>query len=145
MDWRKEAISELREYEAKKAAVLSLPEDIAFLKTESVRIGGASSDSVPVRGGGSAWEDKQINLIVRREKLETSLRYAKEWVERVSRGLLQLTEEEKLILDRFYINAAKGNLDRLCDELCLEKSAVYYRKDAAVRHYTLARFGCTEV
>lgn len=145
MDWRKEAISELREYEAKKAAVLSLPEDIAFLKTESVRIGGVSSDSVPVRGGGSAWEDKQISLIVRREKLETSLRYAKEWVERVERGLSHLTDEEKLILDRFYINPAKGNLDRLCDELCLEKTAVYYRKDAALRHYTLARYGCVEI
>lgn len=145
MDWRKEAISELREYEAKRDAVLNLPQDIAFLKAESVRIGGASSDSVPARGGGSAWEDKQINLIVRREKLETSLRYAKEWVARVERGLAKLSDEERLVLDRFYIKPGKGNVDRLCDELHLEKTAVYNRKDAALRHYTLACYGCVEV
>jgi hypothetical protein len=144
MDWRKEAVSELREYEAKKTSIISLAEELALLDAEAVRIGGASSDSVPVHGGGNAWEDKQINLIVRRDKLQAAMKHTQEWVRRVERGMSQLSEEETRVLDRFYINPAKGNVDRLCEELCLEKTAVYSRREVAVRHYTLARFGCIE-
>lgn len=144
MDWRKEAAEELREYEAKKTALHSLPEDIAQLKAGAYGLGGASN-SVPVKGGGSTWEGKQIDRIVRHEKLETSLRHVTEWVEKVETGLAILDAEERLVLDRFFIHPAKGNVDRLCGELGLEKSAVYNRRDTALRKYTLARYGCTEV
>lgn len=144
MNWKYESMEELREYEAKRTAVDNLPDEIQQLKAQMVKLGG-SSNSVPVKGGGSQWEDRQINLIVKMDKLKTSLGYAREWVARVEQGLAVLTDEERLILDRFYINAAKGNVDRLCGDLCLEKSAVYDRKDKALRRYTLARYGCVEV
>ena len=144
MNWKYESMEELREYEAKRMAVESIPEEIQQLRTQMVKLGG-SGNSTPVKGGGSQWEDRQINLIVKMEKLNTSLCYAKEWCARVERGLVVLTDEERLILNRFYINPAKGNVDRLCGDLCLEKSAVYERKDRALRRYTLARYGCMEI
>lgn len=145
MNWKQESKEELREYEAKRVALESIPIDIAQLRSEMSRLGGGSSSSIPVKGGGSRWEDRQINLIVKCDKLETSLTYARSWVEKVERGLSVLSPEEKLILDRFYIHPAKGNVDRLCGDLHLEKSAVYDRKDAALRKYTLARYGCAEI
>lgn len=145
MEWKRESVEELREYEAKKVALISLPEDISQLKAERKKLGGSTTDSTPVKGGGSAWEDRQINLIAKQEKLEFSLAVAKAWVKRVEKGLSILSEEERLILDRFYISPQKGNVDRLCEELCLEKTAVYVRRDRALRHYTLARYGCIEV
>lgn len=144
MNWKHESMEELREYEAKRAAAESIPEEIRQLKAQMVKLGG-SSNSTPVKGGGSTWEYRQINLIVKCEKLETSLAYAKDWVAKVEKGLKVLTDEERLILERFYIHSAKGNVDRLCGELCLEKTAVYTRKDAALRKYTLARYGCMEI
>lgn len=144
MNWKYESMEELREYEAKRAAATNLPDEIAKLRASATTIGGSNS-STPVKGGGSKWEDRQINLIVKYDKLETSLAYARGWVAKVERGLAILSAEERLILDRFYINPAKGNVDRLCDELHLEKTAVYNRKDAALRKYTLARYGCVEI
>ena len=144
MDWKRESIEELRDYEAKRQSVESIPEEIRQLKAQMVKLGG-SSNSAPVKGGGSPWEGRQINMIVRIEKLKTSLVYARDWVARVDHGLSALSDEERLILDRFYINPAKGNVDRLCEELYLEKSTVYERKDRALRHYTLARYGCVEI
>ncbi len=144
MNWKYESMEELREYEAKRMAVESIPEEIQQLRAQMVKLGG-SGNSTPVKGGGSPWEDRQINLIVKMEKLKSSLSYAKEWVAKVEKGLFVLTDEERLILDRFYINPAKGNVDRLCGELCLEKSTVYERKDKALRRYTLARYGCMEI
>ena len=144
MNWKLESMEELREYEAKRTAVESIPQEIRQLREQMGKLGGSSS-SVPVQGGGSRWEDRQINLIVKIDKLDASLGLAQDWVKKVERGLAVLTAEERLILDRFYINPAKGNVDRLCGELHLEKTAVYVRKDAALRKYTLARYGCVEV
>lgn len=145
MNWKLESKEELREYEAKRMSLESVPAEIAQIRAEMSRLGGGSSSSVPVKGGISRWEDRQINLIVKCDKLETSLAYARNWVEKVERGLSVLSQEERLILDRFYIHPAKGNVDRLCGDLHLEKSAVYDRKDAALRKYTLARYGCAEI
>lgn len=39
---------------------------------------------------------------------------------------------------------AKGAAAELCDRLNLEKSAVYDRRDKALRHFTLALYGVTE-
>lgn len=144
MNWKFESMEELREYEAKKTAVQNIPQEMRQLRDQMVKLGG-SGNSTPVKGGGSQWEDRQINMIVKIDKLDSSFRYARDWVEKVERGLKVLTDEERLILDRFYMNPAKGNVDRLCGDLHLEKSAVYARKDAALRKYTLARYGCMEV
>ena len=144
MNWKQESKEELREYEAKKMALENIPVEIEQIRSEMCRLGG-SNNSVPVKGGGSRWEDRQINHIVKIDKLETSLAYVRDWVKKVEQGLSVLSPEERLILDRFYINPAKGNVDRLCGDLHLEKSAVYDRKDAALRRYTLARYGCAEI
>lgn len=144
MDWKKESRDELREYNAKRTAATSIPDEIVQLKAEMMRLGG-SSNSVPVSGGGSRWEDRQINLIVKCDKLEASLAYVRAWVERVERGLAVLNREERMILDRAYISPEKGYVDRLCGDLHLEKSAVYDRIYAALRKYTLARYGCSEI
>ena len=144
MNWKYESMEELREYEAKRTAVESIPEEILQIKAQMVKLGGSSS-STPVKGGGSQWEDKQINLIVKLDKLDTSLTLSKDWVAKVERGLAILNAEERLVLNRFYISPAKGNVDRLCGDLHLEKSAVYERRDKALRKYTLARYGCVEI
>ncbi len=144
MNWKYESMEELREYEAKRTAAEGIPEEILQIKAQMVKLGGTGS-STPVKGGGSQWEDRQINLIVKLDKLSTSLALTKSWVSKVERGLAVLNAEERLILDRFYINPAKGNVDRLCGDLHLEKTAVYCRKDAALRKYTLARYGCMEI
>ena len=143
-DWKQEAKEELRDYEAKRNATQNMPEEICQLESQMMKLGG-SSNSAPVKGGGSNWEDRMINLIVKIDNLKTSLKYAEEWVAKVENGLAVLNAEERLVLDRLHINPAKGNLDRLCGELCLEKSAVYERRDKALRRYTLARRGCVEV
>lgn len=144
MNWKNESKEELREYEAKRQAMVNIPEEIRQLKAQAVKLGGFNN-STPVKGGGSQWEDRQIDLIVKMKKLKTSLVYATDWVSKVERGLSALSDEDRLILDRFYINPAKGNVDRLCGELHLEKSTVYDRKDKALRRYTLARYGCVEI
>ena len=145
MNWKFEAIEKLKEYAARKKAITSIPEEIKRLEEDAQRIRAASTDATPVQGGGSAREDMLLSNIVHREELQRRLSDARRWVEIVDGGLAVLTDDDRLVLDRFYIHPMRGNVDRLCLELGLEEAkSVYRRKDKALRKFTLAIYGCEE-
>ena len=144
MDWKREAADKLRCYEAKRASAVLAREEMQRLTYEATRIRSAAADGTPVRGGGSTREDVMVDNILRRGELDTAMRIAALWVRTVEAGLAVLDAEERHILDRFYIHRAGGHVERLCEELHLEKSQVYERKDRALRHFTLALYGVVE-
>lgn len=144
MDWKREAADKLRKHEARKEAIRSIPEEIRMYEEAFNGIRSASADSTPVAGGGSTREDMMLSNIVKREELKAALKQARRAVSIVDRGLATLSEEERLILDRFYIHPAKGNVERICADLGVEKASVYRRRDAALRNFTIALYGITE-
>lgn len=144
MNWKPEAVEKLRQYEAKKNSLLSIPDEIARLESATTSIRSATSDGTPVAGGGSCREDMLLNNIVLREELERSLEQAKKWVALVNAGLEILSAEERLILDRCYIHPERGAVDRLAGELGVDVKTVYRRRDAALRHFTISLYGGVE-
>ena len=142
MNWKFEAIEKLKEYTARKNAIMSIPEEIKRLEEDAQRIRAASTDATPVQGGGSTREDMLLSNIVHREELQRRLSDAQRWVDIVDAGLAVLSDEDRLVLDRFYIHPMRGNVERLCNELGLEdERSVYKRKDKALRRFTLSLYG----
>ena len=144
MNWKNEAMDKLRQYEARKNALKSIPLEIEQLKAARSAIRSASSDAMPVRGGGNGREDMLLSSIVKEEELERALQAAQVDVNLTDAGLERLDNEERLILDRFYIHPLKGAADRLADDLNLDTKTVYKRKDAALRHFTISLYGVAE-
>lgn len=144
MNWKYEAIEKLRDYEAKKLALSTLPEEIRRLELDAQRIRSACGDGTPVKGGGSTREDMMLSNIVHREELERALEMARKWVELVEAGLEILSAEDRLVLERFYMYPERGNVERLCGELGIEKATAYRRRDAALRRFTLSLYGGVE-
>lgn len=144
MNCLKEAEYKLRDYNAKKNAIAATLEEITRLESESTCVRSAMTDSTPVRGGGNCREDAMLNNIAARMELKAAHDNAEEWLRIIDGALAVLTDDERHILDRFYINRQKGHVELLMDELHVEKSQVYCRKDAALRKFTLALYGVTE-
>lgn len=144
MRWDLEAIAKLREYTARTAALTTLPMEIKRLEEDCGRIRSATADGTPVHGGGNTREDMLLSNICLREELKMQLTDTQKWIAVMDNALAALTDEERLVLDRFYINPHKGNIDRLCGELFVEKAGVYKRKDKALRHFTVALYGKVE-
>ena len=145
MNWKFEAIEKLKEYTARKNAIMSIPEEIKRLEEDAQRIRAASTDATPVQGGGSTREDMLLSNIVHREELQRRLSDAQRWVDIVDGGLAVLSDEDRLVLDRFYIHQMRGNVERLRNELGLEdERSVYKRKDKALRRFTVALYGICE-
>ena len=144
-DWEKHSIDDLREYGALKESLGTLPEEIRALEEDMQLVKGTRYDKTPVVGGASGYEERLINYIDRKGRLEQNLDLAQAKVERIERGLSVLTENERLVLTRFYIHREPRYLDRLCGELGYEKTAVYGLKNRALKRFTLAMYGVVDI
>ena len=143
MNWRNEAIEKLRRYDIMRQALRNIPQEIERLKAEAVAL-RSIGDSIHVKGGGGRQEDARINNIVQRQELEQVFRQVRQWLEVTERGLMALTSDERLILQRLYLYPQKGAIDRLCAELGMEQSSVYRKRDQALHRFTAALYGFLE-
>ena len=144
MNWKREAIDKLNNYTAHRAALENIPQEIKRLESAYAGIRSATTDGTPVSGGGSTREDTMLSNIVRRDELKRRLKEARLWVAQVDKALAVLDDEERLVLDRFYIHRAKGNVGELCERLNVEQATVYRKRDSALRRFTIALYGVTE-
>lgn len=116
MDWKSMAREKLRRFPAMQAALGNLEDELALLEL----------------GGG----EEQA-----RQALERAARQAEYWTRQVENALSVLTPEERLILDKCYVNRQRGAVDALCGELEVEYSTVYRWRDRALRRFAEAMFG----
>lgn len=144
MNWKREAIDKLKNYEAHRQALENIPKEISRLESACVSIRSAIVDGTPVSGGGSTREDMMLSNIVHRDELKRRLKEARLWASQVDKALAVLDDEERLVLDRFYIHRAKGSVGELCERLNVEQSTVYRRRDGALRHFTIALYGVAD-
>lgn len=145
-NWCIFAIQRLRDYEDRKAAVDNLTEQIGLLEDKFTAIRAATTDGTPVQGGNeNRREQMLISNVATREELEKNLEITSREIAITEKGLAVLTETEKRILTRFYINRSKGYIERLCDELYISKTELYRQKEDALKRFTMACYGIVEL
>ena len=144
MNWKQEAIERLEQYTAKQQSLTLIPEEIKRLESVAARLRGVQMGGVSVKRTDTRREDGMLNNIVQREELGWALEQAQKWVDQVDTGLSVLDSEQKMILDRFYIHSEKGAADSLAGDLAMDVKTVYRRKDAALKRFTIALWGCVE-
>lgn len=146
VNWQKIAIDDLRKYEHMKQGLLSIREKQAALDLQSGVIRSSFRDSEPVSGSGSSGaEDRLISNIVERERLDGNYHAVKKLVAQIDAALAMLDDQERLVLERFYINRNPGYVDRLCEELGYEVRNIYKIKDAALKKFTISMYGLIEL
>lgn len=139
MNWQQIATDRLKQYDAVLHARENLGGEITRIRSMLENPGGQRLD-VKVSGTGSH-EDWLLKNMVELGELEQRRELTQLWLEATNRALAALSPEEKLVLHRLFIQQGKNNLERLCDELGVESSSVYRRRDAALRHFTQALYG----
>lgn len=141
MRWKNEAMEKLRRYDAMRMAQSNIPREINRLKEEMQTMRRVNVECAPVHGSGNRQDDVWLNNIAKRQELEWTLKQVKQWLANTERGLLALSEEERLVLQRLYLYPEKNGIDRLCAELGMEQSSVYRKRDQALERFTIAMYG----
>lgn len=146
MDWKTAAIQRLKDYETRKQSVKILEDQIKTLEIQFTSIRGAKTDGEPVTGGdGNRREDMLLTNIVMRDELKANKTIAEREITVTEKGLTALTKEERRILELFYIARPYDHVSRLCEELSIEKSEVYRRKNTALDRFTVACYGVVKI
>ena len=144
MNWKKEAENDLRNYERRLQSLQNTAEKIRALREQMLSIRGGISDSAPVQGGSSSAQDRMIDCIAEIERLGHTRAATARLVRLVERGLDSLSEQDRRVLELFYIHRSPGHVERLMDELHLEQARVYQIKDAALYKFTVCIYGLVE-
>jgi len=144
MDYKETAIKRLREYESRVVSIENLRQQLEALRTEQTAIRSASTDSEPVSGTlGSRREDAMIFNIMKQDALRTNLKIAQHEIAVTERGFASLPDDAKTVLDIFYIH--HHPIKDVCEEMHIEKTTLYRKKDAALRAFTMACFGIVDL
>ena len=141
MNWKNEAIERLNKYAAMKQAVENIPLEIKRLEKNSTGLRGRPTDRIRVSCSPSRQEDILIGNMIKREELIRSYENAKLWVDTTNKALSTLSGDEESILRNMYISPQKGIVSQLCNDLGVEQSSVYRKRDMALYHFTIALYG----
>ncbi len=144
MNWQKEAINDLRCHEKRKAAMESLADEIRELRSRTYGSSAPAADAVPVQGGTSTAEGRWIAAIDELERKKEAYRITKRQVDAVERGLAVLDEQQRMVLNVFFVNRVQGGADYLVEKLNLERTRIYELRETALRNFTIARYGVVE-
>ena len=144
MNWKKEAANDLRTYLQRKQACENIRQRIKILDEQFVSLKGMSTDT-PVKGGISRQEEKMLDNISERERLEFSLKVAQSLIELTERGLANLDETERAVLEGFYFEQIENRVEKLCERFSVEKSTLYRIKDSALEKFTRSEYGIIEL
>lgn len=144
MKWKNEAMEKLRRYDTMRQAMRNISEEIRRLREEAVVLRRNAMDMPLVRSSGGRGDETLLNNIAQRQELEWTLKQVRFWLANADRGLMALAEDERLVLQRFYLYPEKGALERLCAELGVEQSTVYRKRDQALENFTIAMYGFAE-
>lgn len=144
MNWKNEAMERLRRYDAMCLAAENIPLEIRRLEEEATSIRSTRADRNYIHAGTSRREEILLDNMMHRQELHWQLDQTNAWLTCMHKALGALTEEEKLVLDRFYMYPEKGSVEKLCQELSLENSSVYRKRDKALRQFTIALYGSAE-
>lgn len=143
MKWKMEAMDKLRKFDAMRMAARNIPDEIARLEIDAKSIRTAHMEPT-VKKEIDPGDDAMLDNLMLRRELSWTLQQVELWLRTVNAALSALTPEEKLVLSRLYINPEKGGVDLLCQELQLEQSSIYRKRDKALYKFTTALYGCAE-
>ncbi len=146
LNWSVFAVQRLRDLEERKTAAENITEQIKVLEQRFKAVRSATTDGTAVQGGSlNKREEMLIQNISMREELKANRDIITREIELTEKALEKLTEEERLILTRFFIKKSKGYIERLCEELYTSKTGLYKRKDAALKRFTMIFYGIVEL
>ena len=112
MNYKQYIIPDLQSLNAWRAALTTIPERIRALEMAYGAIRSAMTDATPVAGGTTVRDEMLVSNIAERDKLKSNLEITRHNVKRLESALELLPRDERIILERFYVNRDKNHLAR---------------------------------
>ena len=145
MDMRKIVEERLYNLAKDEASLSRMREEIQSLKEESCAVRTASTDGNPVAGGGNGRSEWLDNNIQERSYLSMRIQAVETKVASTRAALDMLTEDQRKILDVFFIHRMSKPEEYLAEVENMDRSSAFRKRNQAVRDLTRLLYGGAEV
>jgi ribosomal protein S8 len=136
MNWKNCAIEDLREYESLKTACKNMSEQLKNARQKKKMLEAVNA---------AESNDSFLNSIVEYALISENLKLAKRRIKSIELSLSRLSEEERVVLQEFFMQKQPRTSELLCEKLSCEQAHVYRKRAAALYKFTLAQYGNLDV
>ena len=145
LDKRNAAINALKDYEGMNYIIQTAPSEIAATQECMTGIGGLALSDMP-KGPHNphAAEDRIVKAMDSISLLNERYRRAEEYMAWFLPARQTLSEQERFVLSRFYMDDESKQVDsvgEICERFHIERTSAYKRKDRALSRLTLLLYG----
>lgn len=144
MNWKQQAIDRLKQMPYMERSLECIPTELHRLEQEASTLGSASL-SLSRTANHRSRENRFLNNCMQRQHLRQQLEDARLWLKSTRKALDGLTQEQRQLLQYFYVRPVNDPVDRLCRELGLERSSVYRHRDKALQTFATCLYGPTNI
>lgn len=137
-------IQELKDYALWRHSLDIIPQRIAEIDEKMLSLGGGGADTPVKSSGTNKQEEKLCACIDEKIKLQKTLDGLQIKKKYIEDGLLKLSDEERSVLDIFYMQGLKYHdaLEKCLIEMpYMTESTIDRTKRRALRKYSLCEFG----
>lgn len=135
MDWKICAVDDLRRYKQMKIGIINSKEKLKFVENAAMRYNLSNAKR------GLRTDTNIINALVEASRLRQNIASTERLTKLVERGLDSLSDEERRIIDRFYMANTPLSTRVLSEELGYEPRTLYRIRDRALEKFTIAMYG----
>lgn len=140
-DRHKTTVAILRDWRDQEWKMIKDADKIRALNAKMTAVGSASADRIPLKGGGSRQEERLCAAIDRKTIAENGLRRAQEYLDEITPAWERLSDEERYLLEKRYIDHGEGNGIRdIMKEYHIQKTEAYDRCSRALDHLSRLLF-----
>lgn len=141
MDYIREAIEQLKDYNLLVASLTTMQEQVEALKYEKENIKAQVITREPKGSRKSDPDDNIINNIFQRKVLINNIVATQKKIKCIDMSLAILDTSEQRVLNRCFIVGGKNAISDLSEELKFSPAQVYRLRDQAIRRFSKAFYG----
>lgn len=138
MDYVKEAEEYLKSYPELKESLDNIRLELEHIENQLIGVKAISYDGMP-GGSISNADDKLVNILFRKQKAEQALEETQGEVKLIENILDQLSEEDRKVLQAFYIEGLRGEALEKRLQIC--ERQVYNLRHPIIRKFAKLKFG----
>ena len=142
LDKRKAAIKAVEAFNSMNFILKHTDEEISAVRVKMEGAGSPNMDGLPHAQNPKAAEDRILKGIEEIDMLKERYRQAVEYMSWFRSAWDQLSEDERFVLETFYMDGDESGANRVIqEEMNISQSGAYNKKNRALDHLTLLLYG----
>ena len=143
LDKQQATLNALNDYKNMETIIEITPQEIKDIRVDMVKTRSSAPDGMPHTRNIRSGENMLCSAIDQCDVMNNRYQQAVEFMSWFAPAWLQLFEEERLLLEAFYMEEDNKTtaVEKISELLHLERAQIYRRKDKALNRLTIFLYG----